>query len=113
MFGPGAGARFEGGFRRAGRCHSPQRTEVYMLSTQMSDERATEVPTAGMVDATLEALVTPASAADRSKRFYGSFGSRPDADVALDNRFRVVQLAPTGSGRWVQFGTNIEGGVKD
>jgi catechol 2,3-dioxygenase-like lactoylglutathione lyase family enzyme len=60
-----------------------------------------------MVDTKLEAVVIPVSDVDRSKRFYGSLGWRLDADFAFDNGFRVVQFTPSGSGWWVQFGTNI------
>ena len=78
-----------------------------MSSTQMSNEHATQVPSAGMVDTKLEAVVIPVSDVDRSKRFYGSLGWRLDADFAFDNGFRVVQFTPPGSGSSVQFGTNI------
>ncbi len=78
-----------------------------MSSTPMSNEHATQVPSAGMVDTKLEAVVIPVSDVDRSKRFYGSLGWRLDADFAFDNGFRVVQFTPPGSGCSVQFGTNI------
>ena len=78
-----------------------------MSSTRMSNEHATQVPSAGMVDTKLEAVVIPVSDVDRSKRFYGSLGWRLDADFAFDNGFRVVQFTPPGSGCSVQFGTNI------
>ena len=78
-----------------------------MSSTQMSNEHATQVPSAGMVDTKLEAVVIPVSDVDRSKRFYGGLGWRLDADFAFDNGFRVVQFTPSGSGCSVQFGTNI------
>jgi catechol 2,3-dioxygenase-like lactoylglutathione lyase family enzyme len=78
-----------------------------MSSTQMSNEHATRVPSAGMVDTKLEVVVIPVSDVDRAKRFYGSLGWRLDADFAFDNGFRVVQFTPPGSGCSVQFGTNI------
>jgi catechol 2,3-dioxygenase-like lactoylglutathione lyase family enzyme len=78
-----------------------------MSSTQMSNERATQIPSAGMVDTKLEVVVIPVSDVDRAKRFYGSLGWRLDADFAFDNGFRVVQFTPPGSGCSVQFGTNI------
>jgi catechol 2,3-dioxygenase-like lactoylglutathione lyase family enzyme len=77
------------------------------LSTQMSNEQTTQIPSAGMVDTKLEVVVLPVSDADRAKRFYGSLGWRLDADFAFDNGFRVVQFTPPGSGCSVQFGTNI------
>ena len=77
------------------------------MSTPISNERATQIPSAGMVDMKLEVVVIPVSDVDRAKRFYGSLGWRLDADFAFDNGFRVVQLTPPGSGCSVQFGTNI------
>jgi catechol 2,3-dioxygenase-like lactoylglutathione lyase family enzyme len=78
-----------------------------MSSTQMSNEHATQIPTAAKADLKLEVVVIPVSDVDRAKRFYGSLGWRLDADFAFDNGFRVVQFTPPGSGCSVQFGTNI------
>jgi catechol 2,3-dioxygenase-like lactoylglutathione lyase family enzyme len=78
-----------------------------MSSTQLSNEHATQIASAGIVDTKLEVVVIPVSDVDRSKRFYGSLGWRLDADFAFDNGFRVVQFTPPGSGCSVQFGTNI------
>ena len=78
-----------------------------MSSTQTSNERATEIPTAAMVDLKLEVVVLPVSDADRAKRFYGSLGWRLDADFAFDNGFRVVQFTPPGSACSVQFGVKM------
>jgi len=58
-------------------------------------------------DLKLEVVVIPVSDVDRSKEFYGQLGWRLDADVALDNGFRIVQLTPPGSGCSIQFGTKI------
>src|SRR6266576_4272400 len=73
----------------------------------MSNERATDTPTAATVDLKLEVVVLPVSDVDRAKRFYASLGWQLDADFAFDNGFRVVQLTPPGSGCSIQFGTNI------
>src|SRR5712691_9337901 len=78
-----------------------------MSTAQVSNERATQVPTAATVDLKFEVVVIPVSDVDRAKRFYGSLGWRLDADFAFDNGFPVVQLTPPGSGCSVQFGTNI------
>ena len=78
-----------------------------MSSTQTSNEHATRIPTAEMVDTKLEVVVIPVSDVDRAKRFYGSLGWRLDADFAFDNGFRVVQFTPPGSGCSVQFGRKI------
>jgi catechol 2,3-dioxygenase-like lactoylglutathione lyase family enzyme len=77
------------------------------MSTPISNERTTKIPSAGIVDMKLEVVVIPVSDVDRAKRFYGSLGWRLDADFAFDNGFRVVQLTPPGSACSVQFGTNI------
>src|SRR5207247_7376523 len=82
-------------------------TEVTMSSTQVSNEQATQIPTAATVDLKFEVVVIPVADIDRAKRFYGSLGWRLDADFAFDNGFRVVQFTPPGSGCSVQFGTNI------
>ena len=78
-----------------------------MSNTQTSNEHATRIPGAGMVDMKLEVVVIPVSDVDRAKRFYGSLGWRLDADFAFDNGFRVVQFTPPGSACSIQFGTKI------
>ena len=53
----------------------------------------------------LEVVVVPVSDVDRAKRFYeGSLGWRLDADLAVDDGYRVVQLTPPGSGCSIIFG---------
>ena len=59
------------------------------------------------VDLELEAVVIPVADVDRSKEFYARSGWRLDADFVFDNGFGVVQFKPPGSGRSVQFGTNM------
>jgi predicted enzyme related to lactoylglutathione lyase len=81
--------------------------EVTMSTALMSNERATEIPTAATVDLKLEVVVIPVTDVDRAKRFYGTLGWRLDADFAFDNGFRVVQFTPPGSGCSLQFGTNM------
>jgi len=78
-----------------------------MSSTQTSNERAAQNPSAATVDLKLEVVVVPVSDVERAKRFYGDLGWRLDADFAFDNGFRVVQFTPPGSGCSVQFGTKI------
>ena len=46
----------------------------------------------------LEVVVVPVSDVDRAKGFYESLGWRLDADLAVDDGYRVVQLTPPGSG---------------
>ena len=78
-----------------------------MSTTLMSNEHATQIPTAAKVDLKLEVVVIPVSDVDRAKGFYASLGWRLDADFAFDNGFRVIQFTPPGSGCSVQFGTKI------
>jgi hypothetical protein len=59
------------------------------------------------VDLELETVVTPVADVDRSKEFHARLGRRLDADFVFDNGFGVVQFKPPGSGRYVQFGTNM------
>jgi catechol 2,3-dioxygenase-like lactoylglutathione lyase family enzyme len=68
-----------------------------MSSTQMSNERQSQLPTAATVDLKLEVVVIPVSDVDRAKRFYGGLGWRLDADFAHGEDWRVVQLTPPGS----------------
>lgn len=49
------------------------------------------------MDMKLEVLVLPVADVDRSKNFYESLGFRLDADFAVSDGFRVVQLTPPGS----------------
>jgi catechol 2,3-dioxygenase-like lactoylglutathione lyase family enzyme len=81
--------------------------EVNMSSTQSSADVATEAPAAGKVEMKLEVVVVPVSDVDRAKRFYESLGWRLDADIAVDDGYRVVQLTPPGSGCSIIFGTGV------
>ena len=78
-----------------------------MSSVQMSNERTTGTPNAGMVDMKLEVVVIPVSDVDRAKRFYGGLGWRLDADFAAGDDWRVIQFTPPGSGCSVIFGKNV------
>jgi catechol 2,3-dioxygenase-like lactoylglutathione lyase family enzyme len=63
------------------------------------------------VDMSLEVVVIPVSDVDRAKQFYTGLGWRLDADFAIRDDFRIVQLTPPGSGCSVQFGTNVTSAV--
>ena len=52
-------------------------------------------------------MVVPVSDVDRAKAFYESLGWRLDADLAVDDGYRVVQLTPPGSGCSIIFGTGV------
>jgi len=55
----------------------------------------------------LEVVVVPVSDVDRAKTFYESLGWRLDADLAVDEGYRVVQLTPPGSACSIIFGTGL------
>jgi catechol 2,3-dioxygenase-like lactoylglutathione lyase family enzyme len=78
-----------------------------MSSTQMSKERATQIPGARPVETKLEVVAIPVSDVDRAKRFYESLGWRLDADFAAGEDWRVVQLTPPGSPCSVMFGKGL------
>lgn len=59
------------------------------------------------MDMKLEVIVVPVSDVARSKSFYTGLGWRLDADIAVDENFRVVQVTPPGSPASVIFGTSV------
>jgi len=75
-----------------------------MTGADVSPATATEMPEVGTVDMKLEVVTVPVSDIDRAKRFYQSLGWRLDADIAIGDAFRVVQLTPTHSACSVAFG---------
>jgi len=81
-----------------------------MSSTDVSSNPATQTPEAGTVDMKLEVVTVPVSDVDRAKRFYQSLGWRLDADIAVGDNFRVVQLTPTHSACSVAFGKGVTTG---
>jgi len=64
-------------------------------------------PEAGTIDTKLEVVTVPVSDVDRAKRFYQSLGWRLDADIAVGDAFRVVQLTPPQSPCSVAFGKGL------
>ena len=78
-----------------------------MSSTQMSNERVTQIPSAGKVDMKLEVVVIPVSDVDRAKRFYLRMGWRLDADFAHGDSWRVAQVTPPGSACSFFFGKGL------
>jgi len=59
----------------------------------------------------LEVALIPVSDVDRAKKFYTKLGWRLDADDAMGNDFRIVQLNPPGLGflGLVRQGDHIRG----
>jgi catechol 2,3-dioxygenase-like lactoylglutathione lyase family enzyme len=78
-----------------------------MSSTDASSNDASGIPSVENVDMKLEVVVLPVSDVDRAKEFYGSLGWRLDADVAVGDELRLIQMTAQGSGCSVQFGTNL------
>jgi catechol 2,3-dioxygenase-like lactoylglutathione lyase family enzyme len=76
------------------------------MSTETTEVNAgTSRPQAG--EMRLEAVVIPVADVARAKVFYGGLGWRLDADVAMPDGGRLVQLTPTGSLCSIQFGTGL------
>jgi catechol 2,3-dioxygenase-like lactoylglutathione lyase family enzyme len=78
-----------------------------MTSSGVDSSTSTETPEAGTVDMKLEVVTLPVSDVDRAKRFYQSLGWRLDADIAVGDAFRVVQLTPPHSACSVSFGKGL------
>jgi catechol 2,3-dioxygenase-like lactoylglutathione lyase family enzyme len=79
------------------------------MSTADASARTTTEPDdgRGVVELKLEVVVLPVSDVDRAKRFYEGLGWRPDADLAVKDGFRVVQMTPPGSPASIIFGSGI------
>jgi catechol 2,3-dioxygenase-like lactoylglutathione lyase family enzyme len=77
------------------------------VSTPDVTQSATGSPPVQAGEMRLEVVVVPVSDVDRAKRFYESLGWRLDADLPVDEGYRVVQLTPPGSGCSIIFGTGL------
>src|SRR3954470_18797101 len=76
-----------------------------MSSAQVSGGEATGTPGAAGVAMRLEVVVVPVSDVDRAKAFYEGLGWRLDADLPIDDHYRVVQFTPPGSQASIILGT--------
>jgi catechol 2,3-dioxygenase-like lactoylglutathione lyase family enzyme len=76
-----------------------------MSTTDQSGERSG--PSAEKADMKLEVVVIPVSDVDRAKEFYERLGWRLDADRAVGDDFRLIQLTPPGSAGSIQFGAGL------
>lgn len=64
------------------------------------------------MDYKLELLVVPVTDVDQAKHFYAEMlGFNVDVDHQPNERFRVVQLTPVGSGCSISIGIGLGGGV--
>jgi len=76
-----------------------------MRETQVSGD-AQDVRPAGM-PMRLEVAVLPVADVDRAKAFYTTLGWRLDADLTVQDGYRVVQLTPPGSPASVILGAGL------
>jgi catechol 2,3-dioxygenase-like lactoylglutathione lyase family enzyme len=76
-------------------------------SAETGGEGAAGTPPVNAGDVKLEVVVVPVSDVDRAKRFYEGLGWRLDADLAVDDGYRVVQLTPPGSPCSIIFGEGV------
>jgi predicted enzyme related to lactoylglutathione lyase len=81
--------------------------EAEMSSVDMSSDSASGSPPVQAGEMRLEVVLLPVSDVDRAKRFYESLGWRLDADLAVDESYRVVQFTPPGSGCSIIFGAGV------
>jgi catechol 2,3-dioxygenase-like lactoylglutathione lyase family enzyme len=81
--------------------------EATVTSVDVSSESAPGSPPVKAGEMRLEVVVVPVSDVDRAKRFYASLGWRLDADLAVEDGYRVVQVTPPGSGCSVIFGDGV------
>jgi catechol 2,3-dioxygenase-like lactoylglutathione lyase family enzyme len=78
-----------------------------MSTADVSSEPASGSPPVKAGEFRLEVVVVPVSDVDRAKGFYESLGWRLDADLAVDDGYRVVQVTPPGSGCSIIFGEGV------
>lgn len=75
-----------------------------MSSTQLSSGIATEGARAAAVPMRFEVAVLPVADVDRAQAFYQGLGWRLDADLTIDEHYRVVQVTPPASPASIIFG---------
>jgi len=78
-----------------------------MNSVDTSTATPTTSPPVEPGEMRLEVVVVAVSDVDRAKRFYEGLGWRLDADLVVDDGYRVVQVTPPGSGCSIIFGTGL------
>jgi catechol 2,3-dioxygenase-like lactoylglutathione lyase family enzyme len=88
-----------------------------MSTPHVGDEAASESSDPAAIALKFEVTVLPVADVDRAKAFYQGLGWRLDADVAVDDGYRVVQFTPPGSPASIIFGqgttTMAPGSVQD
>lgn len=76
-----------------------------MSSTRLSSDASIAASGATALPMRFEVVVLAAANIDRAKAFYEGLGWRLDADVTVDEEYRVVQVTPPGSPASIIFGT--------
>jgi catechol 2,3-dioxygenase-like lactoylglutathione lyase family enzyme len=80
-----------------------------MSSTEGGTAGSTESAEVSPIDMALEVVTVPVSDVERAKRFYQSLGWRLDADFAVGDDARLVQMTPTHSQCSIHFGKGVPG----
>ena len=80
-----------------------------MSSSEVGSDTATETAELSTIDMALEVVTVPVSDVDRAKRFYQSLGWRLDADFAVGDDARLVQMTPPHSRCSIHFGKGVPG----
>ena len=68
-----------------------------MSSSDVGTASPTETAEVSAIDMGLEVVTVPVSDVERAKRFYQSLGWRLDADFAVGDDARLVQMTPPHS----------------
>jgi catechol 2,3-dioxygenase-like lactoylglutathione lyase family enzyme len=75
--------------------------------SSVDEGRAAATPPVGAAEMKLEVVVLAVSDVDRARDFYVGLGWRLDADRAVEEGYRVVQLTPPGSACSIIFGEGV------
>jgi catechol 2,3-dioxygenase-like lactoylglutathione lyase family enzyme len=81
--------------------------EAEMSSVDVRGTNGAGSPPVETGEMRLEVVVLPVADADRARDFYAALGWRLDADLAVEDGYRVVQLTPPGSGCSIIFGEGV------
>jgi catechol 2,3-dioxygenase-like lactoylglutathione lyase family enzyme len=81
--------------------------EAQMSSVDTSTRTESASPPVKPGEMRLEVVVLAVTDVERTKRFYQDLGWRLDADLVVDDGYRVVQLTPPGSACSIIFGTGV------
>src|ERR1700722_19879197 len=77
------------------------------MSVEARSESTAGSPPVKLGELRLEVVVVPVSDVGRAKRFYETLGWRIDADLAVDDGYRIVQVTPPGSACSIILGTGV------